>query len=132
MALISPYVRDVNEAVIDHFAESGVETVEFFSFEEDRELEVAGIPPESIRGAAIRAVKGNPRVDCVFVSCTNLRAVEVVAEVERATGVPCLCSNLCLLWRAARLCGAELSKEFRSRLTDMELPKTTQVSAQSQ
>ena len=118
VALISPYVRDVNEAVIDHFAESGVETVEFFSFEEDRELEVAGIPPESIRGAAIRAVKGNPRVDCVFVSCTNLHALDVVAEVERETGVACICSNLCLIWQAARLCGADLNREFRSALTD--------------
>ena len=108
----------------------GVETVSSFSFEEEKELGVASIPPERILSEAIRAVEGK-RADCVFVSCTNLRAVEVVAEVERATGVPCLCSNLCLLWRAARLCGAELSEEFRSRLTDKDLPKTTQVSAQS-
>ena len=112
----------------------GVETVSSFSFEEEKELGVATIPPERILSEAIRAVEGSPgkRADCVFVSCTNLRAVEVVAEVERATGVPCLCSNLCLLWRAARLCEVELSKEFGSRLTDMELPKTTQDGAERQ
>ena len=112
----------------------GVETVSSFSFEEEKELGVATIPPERILSEAIRAVEGSPgkRADCVFVSCTNLRAVEVVAEVERATGVACLCSNLCLLWRAARLCGVELSKEFGSRLTDMELPKTTQEGAERQ
>ena len=54
MALISPYVRDVNETVIAYFKESGIDTVDFFSFEEDKELGVASISPESIRSAAVR------------------------------------------------------------------------------
>ena len=84
-------------------------------------LKVASIPPESIRSAAIRLAKGNPSVDCVFVSCTNLHALDVVADVERETGVACLCSNLCLIWQAARLCGADLNKEFKSVLSDKKL-----------
>ena len=54
VALISPYVRDVNETVIAYFKESGIDTVDFFSFEEDKELGVASISPESIRNAAAR------------------------------------------------------------------------------
>ena len=118
VALVSPYTRDINETVIDYFAKEGIDTVEFFSFEEDRELEVASISPESIRSAAIRLARRNPKVQCVFVSCTNLHALDIVTEVEKETEVACLCSNLCLLWQAARLCGADLNKEFRSALTD--------------
>ena len=70
---------------------------------------------------ALRVAKGNPRVECVFVSCTNLHALDVVAEVERETGVACLCSNLCLLWQAGRLCGADLNEAFKSMLTDKKI-----------
>ena len=48
VALISPYAKDVQETMIRHFAACGVETVSSFSFEEERELGVASIPPERI------------------------------------------------------------------------------------
>ena len=66
-------------------------------------------------------------MQCVFVSCTNLRALEVVAEVERATGAACLCSNLCLVWHAARLSGVRrLNGDFKSALTDEDDQRTNQ------
>ena len=67
------------------------------------ERQVARISTDSILDA-ILAVGGR---DCqaVFASCTNLRAVSVLAEAERMLGKPVLASNQVLAWHLLRLAG---------------------------
>ena len=44
-------------------------------------------------------------MDAVFVSCTNLRSLSVIAEAEARIGKPVLSSNLVLGWHMLRLAG---------------------------
>ena len=41
--------------------------------------------------------------DAVFVSCTNLRAANVIQDAESALGIPVVSSNQALGWHMLRL-----------------------------
>ena len=43
--------------------------------------------------------------DAVFLSCTNLRTLNVIPEIEARIGKPVLSSNQVLAWHLLRLAG---------------------------
>jgi maleate isomerase len=102
IGLATPYLDTINDA-------------------ERRFFEANGIAVESLRslglsGAAIREVLpeqvvalvqkvDTPRAEAVFVSCTDLRALETVAQLEAQLGKPVLTSNQVTLWGILRALG---------------------------
>lgn len=104
LALLSPYVIDVSEKLRSRLRDTGIETPVFGSFDEAREAKVVRIDAASIISAATSlAQRGS--VDAVFLSCTNLRTLDVIARIETESGVPCLSSNQVLAWDMARRAG---------------------------
>ena len=64
--------------------------------------QVARITLASVRDAAIELGRAR-EVDGVFVSCTSLRTIDIVAEVEAAIGKPMISSNQAQAWHMLRL-----------------------------
>ena len=92
LALLSPYVEAVSVGLRDALAREGIATPLFGSFDEAEEARVARIDRPSIVAAATDLAKGGG-VDALFLSCTNLRALECAGEIEAEAGMPALCSN---------------------------------------
>lgn len=115
LALLSPYVESVSQGLRDVLACAGIDTPVFGSFDEAREENVARIAPESILAAALE-LGGDPACEAIFLSCTNLRTLDVIAEIEERTGKPVLSSNQVLAWHMAQIAGIELAGRF-GRLT---------------
>ena len=97
LALLSPYVAPVSDRLRAVLAEAGIETPRVGTFDESLEERVARIPAASIIEAATALMQG-ARVDGLFLSCTNLRTLDVIAPLEDRLGVPVLSSNLVLAW----------------------------------
>jgi maleate isomerase len=117
LALLSPYVEDVSAALRGVLkASGGIETAVFGSFDEAREARVARIAPQSIVDAAT-ALVDRGGVDALFMSCTNLRTLEVIEEIEQATGLPVMSSNQVLGWHMARLAGIEPAGRYGRLMT---------------
>ena len=83
-----------------------MEIAGFGSMEERDDLRVARIDGASI-AAGIRNVVAQAPCDAVFLSCTNLRALHLVAPLEAELDLPVLTSNQVLLWHMLRLAGQE-------------------------
>ena len=92
LALLSPYVEAVSAGLRGALAREGIETPVFGSFDEAEEARVARIDRGSIVAAAVDLARGGG-VDALFLSCTNLRALECLEEIEVETGLTALCSN---------------------------------------
>lgn len=105
LALLSPYVERVSARLREVLASEGVETPVFGTFAEPEEAKVARISSESIVAAAKRLVAGT-QADALFLSCTNLRSLDVIESLERDLGVPVMSSNQVLAWHLLRLAGA--------------------------
>lgn len=106
IALLTPYAEEINAHIRAYLEDRdiGVPVMATFNVEDDRRA--ARITPASIRDAAID-LGGRPGVDGVFVSCTNLRVADVVADIENALGKPATASNHAMAWHSLRLAGVD-------------------------
>ena len=104
LAFLSPYVADVSERLRTVLAGQGIDTPVFGSFEEAEEARVARFTPASIMAAGAQLVSTGG-VDGLFLSCTNLDTLDIIAPLEAETGLPVLSSNLVLGWHMCQLAG---------------------------
>lgn len=103
ITLFTPYIDSVNQAMRGFLEDHGIEVLNIGSFCIEGDLEMARLPPEAIRAGAIEA--NHADADAVFISCTAIRAVEILDDAEAALGKPVLSAIQCLFWDALRLAG---------------------------
>jgi maleate isomerase len=103
IAVLTPYVDEVNEAILGFLTAAGLDVVEFGSFRLRTEPEIAAVPPEAI-AAAGRALAAPP-AEALFISCTGLQGHAAIAPIEAATGRPVVTSNQAQVWEALSLIG---------------------------
>ncbi|MFT4961975.1 MAG: maleate isomerase [Paracoccaceae bacterium] len=106
LGLISPYVAAVSDQLRAVLAEHGIIVTAFESFDEAEECKVVRISPDSIARAAVDLARSGD-CDAVFLSCTNLRTLDIIEDVEQATGLPVLSSNQVLAWHLLGLSGCK-------------------------
>ena len=87
---------------------AGLEIAAFGSFEQTEERAVARITPDLVR-QAILEVGRKAACDGVFVSCTNLRTLEILQTSEDELGRPVISSNQALAWHM--LASAKIAHE---------------------
>lgn len=121
IGLVSPYIDTVSGPMRETFEAAGYRVPAMMSFGEEVEANVARIDPASIYEAAL-VVGTRPDVDAVFLSCTNLRTLDVIEELENRLGKPVVSSNQALAWHMARLANAPLSDDAPGLLFSKPLP----------
>ena len=113
IGLVTPYVEAVAYPVCNAFVAAGFAVGEVLTFGEQVEERVARIDPASIKSAARAAAKG---AQAVFLSCTNLRTLDIIDELEAELGIPVLSSNQVLAWHMARASQAPLASDAPGRI----------------
>ncbi|HEY4427990.1 MAG TPA: aspartate/glutamate racemase family protein [Solirubrobacteraceae bacterium] len=103
ISVLTPYTADVNAAMAEYLEARGVEILNLASFELESDIDMARLTPASIRLAAIETCA--PDAEALFISCTALRAAEVVDEIEAALGKPVISSIQAEFWQCIRLAG---------------------------
>ena len=59
-----------------------------------KDNEIGAVEPGTIKEFIIDGDgKTQPALDCVFISCTTFRAMEIAEEVENVLGIPVVTSN---------------------------------------
>ncbi|PNE55570.1 aspartate/glutamate racemase family protein [Paraburkholderia fungorum] len=106
VALLTPYVRAINNTMRDYIEARGVGVTRMASFEHANDNEVARIDAASLE-AAVGHLAQSADVDAVFVSCTSLRIAGLIPELEARFGKPVISSNFAMAWHALRLAGVE-------------------------
>lgn len=108
LGVLSPYVAEVSERLFATIGAAGIQIAAFGSFDTAEEARVARISPESIVAAAC-AIAAAPATDAMFLSCTNMRTLDVIEEIEERTGKPVLSSNQVLAWHLFGHVGGQLA-----------------------
>ena len=119
IGIVSPYVADVSSALNAAMESVGVSVTAFGSFVQAEDKTVARISPQSTLDALCDVGSGD--CDAVFASCTNLRAMEIIAEAEARLNMPVLCSNQLLGWHMLRLGDINAKPKGYGRLFDAAL-----------
>lgn len=104
IALITPYVEDVTNQMARCFEAEGIEIGVCGSFFVTDDHDVARLTPSAIADAA-RQLGGADEIEGIFLSCTNLRTLDILDDLEAELGKPVLSSNAVLAWHAMALAG---------------------------
>lgn len=103
LALLTPYIEEINRMVREFIENHGLEVPVMGSFNNPNDDEVARIAPESLRDAILDL--GREDVEAVFVSCSSLQVTPVIEECEAKLGKPVMSSNQAMAWHSLRLAG---------------------------
>lgn len=114
IAVLTPYVDEVNAVVEDYISAQGFDITTKGSFKQRGDPQMCRIPPQAIYDAGMQL--GQNDVDGLFISCTALRVSPIIGALEQALGKPVVSSNQALVWDALRLAGYDDPVEGFGRL----------------
>ena len=114
VAILTPYPKLVNQTVYEYLKDKQIEIDTFSGFNLEYDSDIAKVDPQHL----IKTIKeiNYSDVDAVFVSCTALRIVEVLQEVEDLIKKPVISSNQAIIWDSIRSVEIESSIEGFGKL----------------
>jgi maleate isomerase len=113
LVLISPYVQATNQLEVNYLSETGYTVLHELGLALEPHA-YSSVTPEEWK----RVVKDNLRADAdgYFLSCTNTRMIEAVADLENELGKPVVNSNQATIWACLKRLGIKHSDPRLGRL----------------
>ncbi|MCY3877893.1 MAG: arylmalonate decarboxylase [Rhodobacteraceae bacterium] len=99
----TPYLDEVNTAEAEFLLRNDFEILDFQGLNLKTGTEMGQVTPEFWKDFAVAI--DQPAADAIFLSCGGIRALEVVDEIEEATGKPVITSNQAQFWSCLRRAG---------------------------
>ncbi|MGI9514843.1 MAG: maleate cis-trans isomerase family protein [Anderseniella sp.] len=102
----SPYVAQINDEAIAFLGGCGIETVSRFDYPVALGNYGQGeLDPDQVFELGIKA--DSPGAQAIVLSCTDMRALEVIDRLEKTLGKPVISSNQAMLFVALELLGLD-------------------------
>lgn len=100
----SPYVAAINDLAIGFLEQTGVHTVARSEVREALDNYGQGnLDPKAVFDLGLAA--DHAGADAIVLSCTDMRSVEIIADLESAVGKPVITSNQAMAFQAMGLAG---------------------------
>jgi maleate cis-trans isomerase len=100
LSLVTPYIAEINDMEVDYLESHGFGVIKTGGKEMDDTATIQHTAPEEIALWAKRA--DVPDADCVFISCTGLRSLEVIDRLEKDLGKPVIASTTAMIWHTLK------------------------------
>ena len=104
IAVFSPYPTSVNFPLYQQLTNAGFDVTALGSLGIERDTDITLVSKESMF-AALDVMLKDSDAELVFMSCTNLRVLDHIQEIEERFGIPVVCSNSAMFWHAMHLTG---------------------------
>lgn len=112
MVLITPYSQAVTDHEAEFFEGLGIKVLTAKGYDLGSSDAYCAAPPSFWREKTIEG--RHPKADLYFVSCANISAFDVIADLERELGRPVISSNQAVVWDQIAGHGLGLPPESRS------------------
>lgn len=103
VVLATPYPDDINDRERSYMQAQGIDVVSVGGMGIRRSVQIGRQYPADVH-AFVRGLDV-PEAEAVFVSCTNLRTIDVIDPLEQELGKPVVSSNQATVWRCLRAMG---------------------------
>jgi maleate isomerase len=103
IVLGTPYLDEINTAEAEYLTKAGFEIVDVQGLQLDTGIAFGQVTPAYWKKFALEI--DHPEADALFLSCSGIRALEVVDEIEQAIGKPVITSNQAQFWSCLRRAG---------------------------
>ncbi len=120
IGLLTPYVDEVNSRIRRYFETYGYQINKSVTFSEIDDNRAGMITPKSISDAVMNQFSGED-IDFIFISCTSLRAADLIPMLESKLQCNVTTSNHALAWHMLRLSGINDQYSNRGELFKKEM-----------
>jgi maleate isomerase len=103
LALATPYPREVGERLVAFIEEAGYEAVSLENLGLLHGSDIQATPDDAIIDLLVSADR--PSADGIFLSCTGMGTLDLVARAEARLGKPVLTAIQVTMWGALRAAG---------------------------
>ena len=105
IAFVTPYLDNIQSAIIDNYQSEGFNVVAEQHLNDPGNYSFSSYTTDEIEAMCrIVAVK-KPQAICVF--CTNFRGASIAANIERETGIPVYDTVSTALWSSLKMVGID-------------------------
>ena len=93
----SPYVGDINDKAVDFLMQNGIETVKCANIGGNLGCYGQGkLTPDEVYHLALKA--DSPQAEAMILSCTDMRSVEVIEQIEYTLDKPVVTTNQAMMF----------------------------------
>ncbi|MBV8624629.1 MAG: aspartate/glutamate racemase family protein [Herbaspirillum sp.] len=103
--LVTPYLDDVQAAIIANYAGAGYECVAERHLRKQDNFSFSEVGAEELRAMVREVARDKPQAITIF--CTNLRGAPLVEELEREVGIPIYDTISTVVWKSLKQAGAD-------------------------
>ncbi len=104
IAVFSPYPTEVGFPLYQQLIRAGFEVSVLGCLGIEKDTDITLVSKESMLNGLHQLLSGS-NVDAVFMSCTNLRVLDHIQEIEHTFGIPVVSSTSAMFWHAMHLVG---------------------------
>lgn len=105
IAVATPYIDEINSLEQAFLEREGFEIVALGGLQVVDGEAMGRIAPGYIRDFALSLDR--PEADAIFVSCSAIRTIDVLQEIEDRAGKPVVSSTQAMMWHCLRLAGVK-------------------------
>ncbi len=120
ISILTPYLVETSQPMATYFTEHGMDIQRFECLGLDDDRMMARLSRQDIIEAACRV--DVPESEALFISCTGVPAVAVIAEIEKRIGKPVVTSNQASAWAMLHYAGLNHKPVGYGQLFDFDLP----------
>jgi maleate isomerase len=104
ISVYSPYPTSVNYPLYRKLITEGFDVPAIGALRIPNDTDITAVSPDAmVRGA--EKILERAKTDALFMSCTNLRVLDHIENLECRFGIPVVCSNQAMFWHAMTLAG---------------------------
>ena len=99
----TPYLDEINIVEKNFFENKGFDVLDIQGLNLGNGIEFGKITPDYIKDFALSI--DQKEAEAIFLSCSGIRSLDIIEEVEATTGKPVITSNQAQMWYALRKAG---------------------------
>jgi len=103
IVMLTPYPQAVNDAEVRFLNHFGFDVLHEIGLNLPSTVSTASVTPEQWFEKALAMKRTD--ADAYFLSCTNIRVLSIIDELEHRLGAPVITSNQAMLWHCLRQSG---------------------------
>lgn len=107
MAIVSPYLEDVQQRIQANYAAAGIAVVAESHLSISENFAFAEVDAATLNQQVASVAQASPQV--IVPYCTNLPSAQLAAQWERQYGIPVFDTTSTVIWKMLHLCGFDTS-----------------------
>ena len=96
ISIVTPYIKSVNDDVVDFFRNNNFEVTSNTYFDIESDVDIGKVDQDQL--FEILSNIDHKNADALFVSCTSLPMLNIIEKLEKKLGIIVLSSNQTLIW----------------------------------